>query len=337
MSGYRHKIDEQGAGTASIAPLDTPEPIPALVARSTPVTPLAGVRDGVVGLGPDLSERALARVGEARVLPRVGGEGVLVDLGVLDRVTDPARSEASHEVWLAPMSAAEEARVVDDLSRRGVEVVASRSLATVADGYRRSETTRASSATLVVAAAALLLTGGNVLALVLYIVVGVMLGFLLLLIVLGRRAERAAYSQIAGQPGAVGAVMKSGLRRSWRAAEMPVAVQGRSQAAVYRAVGKGGVVLIGEGSVAQTKKLVEEERRKVARILPNVPITVLHVGPDAESVPLHKIAGRMNKIKSSLNRNEVLAVSNRLQSLGKNGLPIPKGVDPFKVRAGRPR
>ena len=36
-------------------------------------------------------------------------------------------------------------------------------------------------------------------------------------------------------------------------------------------------------------------------------------------------------------RHEVLAVSNRLQSLGRNGLPIPKGVDPFKVRAGRPR
>ncbi|WP_209560762.1 DUF4191 family protein [Frigoribacterium sp. PvP032] len=185
--------------------------------------------------------------------------------------------------------------------------------------------------------AGIFLSAGNVLALVLYIVVGLMLGILLLLIVLGRKAERAAYSQIEGQPGAVGAVMKSGLRRSWRAAEMPVAVQGRSQAAVYRAVGKGGVVLIGEGSVAQTKKLVDEERRKVARILPNVPITVLNVGPDAESVPLHKIAGRMNKIKSSLNRNEVLAVSNRLQSLGKNGLPIPKGVDPFKVRAGRPR
>jgi hypothetical protein len=185
--------------------------------------------------------------------------------------------------------------------------------------------------------AALLLSGGNVLALVLYVIVGLMLGVLLLLIVLGRRAERAAYSQIAGQPGAVGAVMKSGLRRSWRAAEMPVAVQGRSQAAVYRAVGKGGVVLVAEGAAAQTKRLVDEERRKVARILPNVAVTVLHVGPDPDAVPLHKLAGRMNKVKSTLNRNEVLAVSNRLQSLGKNGLPIPKGVDPFKVRSGRPR
>ncbi len=186
-------------------------------------------------------------------------------------------------------------------------------------------------------AAALLLTGGNVLALVLYIVVGVMLGFLLLLIVLGRKAERAAYSQIEGQPGAVGAVMKSGLRRAWRAAEMPVAVQGRSQAAVYRAVGRPGVVLIAEGGAGQTRRLVDEERRKVTRILPNVPVHVLNVGPDADSVPLHKLAGRMNKLKSSINRNEVLAVSNRLQSLGQNGLPIPKGVDPFKVRSGRPR
>ncbi|KQO46960.1 MULTISPECIES: DUF4191 domain-containing protein [unclassified Frigoribacterium] len=185
--------------------------------------------------------------------------------------------------------------------------------------------------------AAVLLTGGNVLALVLYIVVGVMLGFLLLLIVLGRKAERAAYSQIEGQPGAVGAVMKSGLRRAWRAAEMPVAVQGRSQAAVYRAVGKPGVVLIAEGGAGQTRRLVDEERRKVTRILPNVPVHVLNVGPDADSVPLHKLAGRMNKLKSSINRNEVLAVSNRLQSLGQNGLPIPKGVDPFKVRSGRPR
>lgn len=177
----------------------------------------------------------------------------------------------------------------------------------------------------------------SVLALVLYVVVGVMLGVLLLLLVLGRRAERAAYGQIEGQPGAVGAVMKSGLRRTWRASEMPVAVQGRTQAAVYRAVGRPGVVLVAEGPASQTKRLVDEERRKVTRVLSEVPVTVLHVGPDADSVPLHRLAGRMNKLKKALNRHEVLAVSNRLQSLGRNGLPIPKGVDPFKVRAGRPR
>ena len=70
---------------------------------------------------------------------------------------------------------------------------------------------------------------------------------LLALIILGRRAETAAYSQIEGQPGAVGAVLRSSLRSSWRGSEMPVAVNGKTQDAVYRAVGRGGVVLISEG------------------------------------------------------------------------------------------
>ncbi|ARC57023.1 hypothetical protein AS850_08035 [Frondihabitans sp. 762G35] len=180
-------------------------------------------------------------------------------------------------------------------------------------------------------------SGGNVLSFVLYIVVGVMAGVLVFMIVLGRLAERAAYSQIEGQPGAVGAVFKSGLRRQWRANEMPVAVNGRSQAAVYRAVGRPGVVLVTEGTRGQTQKIVEEEKRKVARITPGVPITVLSVGPEAESIPLHKLARRMNRVKNAIGRNEVLAVSNRLDSLGQNKLPIPKGVDPMRVRPGRPR
>ncbi|AMM20952.1 hypothetical protein AX769_13425 [Frondihabitans sp. PAMC 28766] len=174
---------------------------------------------------------------------------------------------------------------------------------------------------------------------VLYIIVGVMAGVLLFMVVLGRLAERAAYSQIEGQPGAVGAVFKSGLRRQWRASEMPVAVNGRSQAAVYRAVGRPGVVLVTEGTRGATSKIVEEEKRKVARITPGVAITVLSVGPDADSIPLHKLASRMNRVKNKnmIGRNEVLAVSNRLDSLGQNKLPIPKGVDPMRVRSGRPR
>lgn len=184
---------------------------------------------------------------------------------------------------------------------------------------------------------AFVLGGANVLSFILYIVVGVMAGILVFMIVLGRLAERAAYSQIEGQPGAVGAVFKSGLRRQWRASEMPVAVNGRSQAAVYRAVGRPGVVLVTEGTKGQTQKIVDEERRKVARITPGVPITVLSVGADADGIPLHKLARNMNKGKKAIGRNEILAVSNRLDSLGQNKLPIPKGVDPMRVRPGRPR
>lgn len=186
-------------------------------------------------------------------------------------------------------------------------------------------------------ALAFVLSLENVLGFVLYVVAGVLGGLLVFLIALGRLAERAAYSQIAGQPGAVSAVLKSSLRRGWTASEMPVTVSPKTQDAVYRAVGRGGVALIGEGPRARTQRMLDDERRNVVRVLPNVPVTYVYVGPDPESTPLHKLPGRLRSIKSALRKAEVIAVSNRLNSLGRNGLPIPKGMDPTKVRAPRPR
>ena len=165
-------------------------------------------------------------------------------------------------------------------------------------------------------------------------VVGVMAGLVAGLAVLSRRAERAAYGQIAGQPGAVGAVLRSGLRGTWTGGEMPVAVNGKTQDAVYRAVGRGGVVLISEGPRTRTARMVDEERRSVAKVGGNVAVTVISVGPDSDAVPLHKLARRLTKIKPSLTKAEVLAVNNRLNSIAKK-LPIPKGVDPTKARPQR--
>jgi hypothetical protein len=172
---------------------------------------------------------------------------------------------------------------------------------------------------------------------ILYILAGVLGGVLVVLIVLGRRAERAALSQIEGQPGAVGAVLKSSIRRGWQASEMPVSVSPRTQDAVYRAIGRGGIALIGEGPKSRTQRMLDEERRTVTRVLPNVPVTLIHVGPDADSVPLRKLASRLRKIKPALRKAEVLAVSNRLSSLAKPPVGIPKGMDPNRVRAQRPR
>src|ERR1700712_4119629 len=108
-----------------------------------------------------------------------------------------------------------------------------------------------------------LLSRANILGLILYIVAGVLAGVLIGLIVLGRRAEKAAYGQITGEPGAVGAVLKSGLRRTWTGSEMPVNVSPRTQDAIYRAVGRGGVVLIGEGPKSRTQPMLDKERANV--------------------------------------------------------------------------
>lgn len=175
---------------------------------------------------------------------------------------------------------------------------------------------------------------GNVLTIIVWTLLGIVSGALAAMIIMNRRAERAAYAQLEGQPGAVGAVLRSSLRRGWRGSEVPVAVNGRTRDAVYRVVGRPGVTLIVEGPKARTQRLTDEERRKVTRVAPNVPVTVLHVGHDEGSIRLNQISRRLTRLKPKLTRAEVLAVSNRLESLG-TGLPVPKGIDPTRIRAVR--
>ncbi|MGG7508266.1 DUF4191 domain-containing protein [Plantibacter sp. YIM 135249] len=182
---------------------------------------------------------------------------------------------------------------------------------------------------------ALVFSPGNIFALVMWIIAGVLGGVLAALFILTRRADRVVYTQIEGRPGAVGQVLRAA-PRSWQASEMPVAVNPKTQDAIYRAVGRGGVALIAEGPKSRTSRLLEDEKRKVTRILPNVPVTVFHVGPDADSVSLRQLSPSLRKVKKSLTNPEVLAVSNRLSSFGSQ-LPIPKGVDPMKVRPQRVR
>lgn len=171
---------------------------------------------------------------------------------------------------------------------------------------------------------------------ILWIVSAVVIGLLLALIIMGRRAESAAMKQMEGRPGAVGSVLKNGLRGAWQTSEMPVAVNPKTQEAVYRAIGRPGIILIAEGAESRTKKMVVDEQRKVGRIVPNVPVRVLQVGPDSE-VTLSKLTKTMRKLPRKISKPEVIQVTNRLASMGNLNLPIPKGVDPRKVRAGRPR
>ena len=129
--------------------------------------------------------------------------------------------------------------------------------------------------------------------------------------------------------GAVGAVLGN-IRKGWRSAEMPVAVNPRSQDAVYRAIGPAGVVLIGEGSRSRVKVLLEDERRKVNRVAPGAPVNFIYVTNDPEATNLADLTRELYKMKKSLNRAEIGVVAKRLESLGLN-IPIPKGIDPTKL------
>ena len=165
------------------------------------------------------------------------------------------------------------------------------------------------------------------------LLIGIPLGLLGALLIMSRRAERAAYSQIEGKPGAAGAALSS-LKRGWIFDEQPAAVNPRTQDVVFRAIGKPGIVLVTEGPSARVKSLVDAERRRLSRILPNVTITVIETGKGEGQTSIAKVTKKMNKLKGELTKIEVSTVNKRIASLG-NKLPIPKGIDPNKARPDR--
>ena len=77
------------------------------------------------------------------------------------------------------------------------------------------------------------------------------------LVIMARRAERAAYARFAGQPGAAAGGLQN-LRRGWSVEQEPVAVDPRTQDVVFRAVGRPGVVLVAEGAPGRANRLAEQ-------------------------------------------------------------------------------
>jgi hypothetical protein len=185
--------------------------------------------------------------------------------------------------------------------------------------------------TLAVAAVIGLLVGHPIYVMVL----GLPLGVMLALIVMARRAERAAYARFAGQTGA-SAMAFQNLRKGWNIEQEPVAMDPRTQDLVFRLVGRPGVVLVTEGPPNRAAKLAETERKRINRVLGgNVPVTIVQCGDGDGQIPLRKLSGHLMRIKPSITKSEVSEVAKRLRALGGLRPPLPKGIDPTRVRPDR--
>ncbi|MGA7147255.1 MAG: DUF4191 family protein [Microbacterium sp.] len=174
---------------------------------------------------------------------------------------------------------------------------------------------------------------------ILWGVTGLMLGILLSLMLMTRLSTRAMYKKIDGMPGAAGHVLSTSLGRKWQAAEMPVGVNPKTQDAVYRTVGRGGVVIVGEGARGRLTRLVNDERSKVQRVASGVPVTVIYIGHGEGDVPISKLASTIKALPKKIDRTTMAAVIKRIDSVSQSlaSMPIPKGIDPTKARASRPR
>jgi len=157
---------------------------------------------------------------------------------------------------------------------------------------------------------------------------GVLAGVLVTTVLFGRFAQSAQYSAIEGQPGAAAAVLEN-LRGNWTVT--PAIAANRNMDVVHRAVGRPGVILVGEGSPNRLASLLAAEKKRVSRVAYEVPIFEFQIGDGEGQVPISKLQRKIMRLPRNLKPAAISDINHRLKAL-QPSLQAPKGPIPRNVR-----
>lgn len=163
----------------------------------------------------------------------------------------------------------------------------------------------------------------------LYLAPAVILGLLAALMVFSRRAQRSAYAQMEGRPGAALQILKN-MRGDWRVAE---AVGANSQLdVVHRVLGRPGVILVAEGAPSRSRNLLIAEKRRLVRVVGETPIYDIIIGNAEGEIPLGKLQAYLVKLPRNLLPKQISPIEKRIQALGSPKDRMPKGPVPQKAQ-----
>jgi len=165
-------------------------------------------------------------------------------------------------------------------------------------------------------------------------ILGLMVGLVLVMFILVRRAKRATFKRYAGQAGSAEVALGM-LNKKWTSS--PAIAANKQLDVVHRAIGPGGLVLIGEGEPGRVKQLLESEARKHQRVTDRVEVTTIQMGDKEGQVPLNKLTKAIEKMPRKLEAYEITEIKQRLRALDavRPRLPMPKGPMPTSPRQMR--
>jgi hypothetical protein len=150
------------------------------------------------------------------------------------------------------------------------------------------------------------------------------------LIVLNMRTTKVVNKEAIGKPGAAYALI-DGIR-GWQVTP-GVAALSESQM-VHRAVGKAGVVLLGEGG-GKVRKLLGQEKKRISRVVGSTPVYTFMVGETAnDDFSVTEVRKRLMKLPKNIDSKAANHIAKRLDALG-IGMAIPKGPVPTSANAGK--
>jgi hypothetical protein len=171
--------------------------------------------------------------------------------------------------------------------------------------------------------------------LIITIVLALLTGILGVLIVFGRRAEKAAYAQVEGQAGAAAGALQM-LRRGWEV--KPAVAFNKNQDVIHRVVGRPGIILVGEGNTNAVRGLIASEVKKHARVGgDSVPVTGIIVGRGDGQVPLTKLVKHVQKLPKKIKPAQMTDVVYKLKALDamRPAAPMPRGPVPTSMKGSR--
>lgn len=168
-----------------------------------------------------------------------------------------------------------------------------------------------------------------------WLITGLMAGLLVAMLIFVRRAKGAAYKRYEGQAGSAEVALQM-LPKKWSYTPVITATRNRNSVdVIHRAIGPGGLILIGEGDAKALKAQLASEKRKHEQVSYGVVVQVVQMGKGAGQVPLDKLVDHIKKLPKQLSPAKVVEVQARLRALDamRPKLPIPKG--PLSTKGSR--
>ncbi|MGV8908315.1 MAG: DUF4191 domain-containing protein [Propionicimonas sp.] len=158
-----------------------------------------------------------------------------------------------------------------------------------------------------------------------WLLLGVMGGLTAALWLLLDRAKKATFVRYAGQPGSAEVALSMLDKKKWF--YTPVITATRQLDVIHRAVGPGGIVLIGEGTPARVRTLLASEAKKHEQVAYGVGVITILMGDGEGQIPLPKLANHLKKLPKKLEASQVTDVKARLRALdaSRPKVPIPRG------------
>ena len=152
--------------------------------------------------------------------------------------------------------------------------------------------------------------------------IGITFGLLAAIMIFGRRVQRNVFAKVDGQPGAAAWALDN-LRGRWK---VTPAVAGTTQLdAVHRVLGRPGVVLVAEGAAHRLKPLLAQEKKRVSRLIGNIPIYDVTVGNGQGQVPLAKLPRHLAKLPRNISTAQIDGLEGKLAVLAIRSAAMPKG------------